>query len=130
MYGNPLSKLAKALSSKYPIIVHGDPILDTSDADAIEEDIALGKIAYAQGERLVGTLLPSDFSDADALALKAEIEAIGGTVTVAGSVPTVEELLAGLDTVPIMLQSLITETANFAIFTPLSVTATPSLTLT
>ena len=35
-------------------------ILDTSDASAYAEDIAYGKIAYARGERIVGTRIDED----------------------------------------------------------------------
>ena len=34
--------------------------LDTSDASAYAEDIAYGKIAYARGERIVGTRIDAD----------------------------------------------------------------------
>lgn len=39
-------------------------------------------------------------ADADALALKAAIEAKGGTVTMEGDVPTVAELSAGIAGIP------------------------------
>ena len=35
-------------------------ILDTSDATAYAEDIAYGKVAYARGERIVGTRIDAD----------------------------------------------------------------------
>ena len=35
-------------------------ILDTSDATAYAEDIAYGKVAYARGERIVGTRIDED----------------------------------------------------------------------
>lgn len=44
--------------------------------------------------------LGGGMSDADALSLKAEIETKGGTVTMGGSVPTVEELEAGIASIP------------------------------
>ena len=42
--------------------------LDTSDADATEEDILVGKTAYVNGVKIVGTYVPLDTSDADATA--------------------------------------------------------------
>jgi len=40
--------------------------LDTSDADATEDDITAEKTAYVDGTKIVGTYVPLDTSDADA----------------------------------------------------------------
>lgn len=73
--------------------------LDTTDATASAAEILAGETAYVNGEKVTGTLNPG-MSDSDALAMKAAIEAKGGTVTMAGDAPTVAELTAGIASIP------------------------------